>query len=81
MSIEDCYLGNVGTGKWGTSVDEFDYKFGTVAQMMMYNGVGSDNNTNLTCAPKELSLWHWRLGISMYRVQEIAWSHICGPIW
>ncbi len=52
MSIEDRYLGNVGTGKWGTSVDEFHYEFGTVAQMIMYNGVGGDNNSNLTRAQK-----------------------------
>ncbi len=56
MTIEDCYLGNVGSGKWGTSVSEFDYEFSTVAQMMIYNGVGGENNSNLTRAQKELLL-------------------------
>ena len=76
MSIQDRYLGNIGTGKWSTSVDEFDYEFGTVAQVMMYNGVGNDDNINLTRAQKELLLWHWRLGISMHRVQELMRGHM-----
>jgi hypothetical protein len=33
--------------------------------------VASDSNTNLSSAQKELLLWHWKLGISMQRVQEL----------
>ena len=33
--------------------------------------VASDENTNLTNAQKELLLWHWKLGISMPRIQEL----------
>ena len=31
----------------------------------------SDSNEHLTSAQKELLLWHWRLGVSMHRVQEL----------
>ena len=33
--------------------------------------VGVDANVNLDSAKKELLLWHWKLGISMPRVQEL----------
>ena len=33
--------------------------------------VSSDENANLSSAQKELLLWHWKLGISMQRVQEL----------
>jgi hypothetical protein len=33
--------------------------------------VGDSSNSNLTSAQKELLLWHWKLGINMYRVQML----------
>ena len=33
--------------------------------------VGQDSNTNLSGPQKELLLWHWKLGISMFRIQEM----------
>jgi hypothetical protein len=33
--------------------------------------VGDVENANLTSPQRELLLWHWKLGISMYRVQEL----------
>ncbi len=33
--------------------------------------VGDSENANLTSPQRELLLWHWKLGISMYRVQEL----------
>ena len=33
--------------------------------------VASDANQNLSSAQKELLLWHWKLGISMHRIQEL----------
>lgn len=33
--------------------------------------VGQKDNTNLSGPQKELLLWHWKLGISMYRIQEM----------
>jgi len=33
--------------------------------------VGSECNQNITAPQKELLLWHWKLGISMYRIQEL----------
>jgi hypothetical protein len=32
--------------------------------------VGDAENANLTSPQRELLLWHWKLGISMYQVQE-----------
>jgi hypothetical protein len=33
--------------------------------------VGDSANANLTSPQRELLLWHWKLGISMYQVQEL----------
>jgi hypothetical protein len=33
--------------------------------------VGDAENANLTSPQRELLFWHWKLGISMYRVQEL----------
>ncbi len=33
--------------------------------------VGDSLNENLTSPQRELLLWHWKLGINMYRVQEL----------
>ena len=33
--------------------------------------VGISNNDNLSTPQKELLKWHWKLGISMYRIQEM----------
>ena len=33
--------------------------------------ISSEANQNLSSAQKELLLWHWKLGISMQRVQEL----------
>ncbi len=33
--------------------------------------VGDAENANLTSPQRELLLWHWKLGISMYQVQEL----------
>ena len=32
--------------------------------------VGSNENQNVTDPQKELLIWHWKLGISMYCIQE-----------
>jgi hypothetical protein len=37
----------------------------------MLPNVGLNDNKNLSSAQKELLLWHWKLGISMQRVQEL----------
>ena len=68
----DRYLGF--RQKWRVGVEEFDYEFEAAAQMIC-PCVGTDANTNLTRAQKELLLWHWRLGISMHRVQELMRGH------
>jgi hypothetical protein len=33
--------------------------------------VGTTENENLSAPQKELLKWHWKLGISMYRIQEV----------
>ena len=33
--------------------------------------VGSSENQNMTDIPKELLIWNWKLGISMYHIQEL----------
>jgi hypothetical protein len=33
--------------------------------------VANESNSNLSSAQKELLLWHWKLGISMQRIQEL----------
>ena len=33
--------------------------------------VGANGNENLSAPQKELLKWHWKLGISMYRIQEM----------
>ena len=62
------------TGRWKVPVDEFEYEFGNYAQMLC-GCVGADANENLTQAQKELLLWHWKLGISMHRIQELMRGH------
>ncbi len=36
--------------------------------------VGTASNANLSGPQKELLLWHWKLGISMYQIQELICS-------
>jgi hypothetical protein len=36
--------------------------------------VGVTKNENLSAPQKELLKWHWKLGISMYRIQEMMWE-------
>jgi hypothetical protein len=61
-------------GKWSVDMDEFEYEFGTIKQMLGAC-VSSEDNCNLTNGQKELLLWHWKLGISMGRVQELMRGH------
>ncbi len=35
------------------------------------SNISSETNQNLSSAQKELLLWHWKLGISMERIQEL----------
>ena len=43
----------------------------TTAGLGMCSNVLLDENANLSSAQKELLLWHWKLGISIQRVQEL----------
>ena len=55
--------------KISTVKDEFDCYAGFIGPC-----VSADANANLTGTQKELLLWHWKLGISMRRVQELMWT-------
>jgi hypothetical protein len=33
--------------------------------------VGAAENENISAAQKELLKWHWKLGIGIYRIQEM----------
>ena len=62
------------TGRWSVAVDDFEYDFGTMHQLF-HPCVSSPENANLTNAQKELLMWHWKLGISMHRIQELMRGH------
>ena len=49
-----------------TVCDEFDHYVGFCGPC-----VASADNVNLTATQKELLLWHWKLGVSMRRIQEL----------
>ena len=57
---------NFSAWKVKTVCDEFDHYAGFCGPC-----VASQDNVNLTAAQKELLLWHWKLGISMRRIQEL----------
>jgi hypothetical protein len=54
-------------------VFECEHNFDTHASLLQ--SVANPSNDNLTPGQKELLLWHWRLGISMSRIQELMVSH------
>jgi len=58
---------------WNLSTVAIDEEFDKLASSFWYGlpGVGVPDNHNLSSAQKELLLWHWKLGISMQRVQQL----------
>ena len=60
--------------RWDTSVDDFEYEFNTMQQMCC-PCVGDDASANLTGPQRELLLWHWKLGCSMQRIQQMMVEH------
>ncbi len=54
-------------------VFECEHNFDTDASL--FSLVTYPSNVNLTPGQKELLLWHWRLGISMSRIQELMVPH------
>ena len=58
---------------WNISTVAVDEEFDKYGSTMghAFPGVGVPDNRNLSSAQKELLLWHWKLGISMQRVQEL----------
>lgn len=58
--------------EWNIARTEIDSEFGHYAGSgCAFSNVSSEENRNLSSAQKELLLWHWKLGISMQRVQEL----------
>jgi hypothetical protein len=58
---------------WNLASEEINSEFGHYCRASGFGlpNVGVDTNVNLTSAQKELLLWHWKLGISMQRIQEL----------
>eukprot|EP00956_Cyclotella_meneghiniana_P015029 scaffold22790_cov42-Cyclotella_meneghiniana.AAC.1 len=58
---------------WNLATIPVDEEFDAVASSFGYGlpGVGVPDNHNLSSAQKELLLWHWKLGVSMQRVQQL----------
>ncbi len=54
-------------------VFECEHNFDTYASL--FQSVADQSNNNLTPGQKELLLQHWRLGISMSRIQELMVPH------
>jgi hypothetical protein len=59
--------------KWQMAAQMVDLEYG---HYNCFSGCGLPNvavdaNANLSSAQKELLLWHWKLGISMQRIQEL----------
>ena len=55
------------------AIENFEFHFGHTKSSQHHCNpcVSADDNINLTPAQKELLLWHWKLGISMHRIQEL----------
>ena len=64
---------NEGAFSWNLATTEIDDEFAHYGSAFGYGlpGVGVPENNNLSSAQKELLLWHWKLGISMQRIQEL----------
>ncbi len=50
--------------------ENLDHDFCTYSKIC-YPCVGTASNTNLSGPQKELLSWHWKLGISMYCIQDL----------
>ena len=64
---------NQGALNWNLTTTEVDNEFVHYGSAFGYGlpGVCAPENHNLSSAQKELLLWHWKLGISMLRIQEL----------
>jgi len=60
---------------WNRKRNKFDFAFKSTPEMMCHPCVGEDGNKNLSGPQKELLKWHWKLGISMTRIQEMMVEH------
>ena len=60
--------------KWSQDKLRFEYEFAQT-QAMCCPCVGDDSNENLTGPQRELLLWHWKLGVSMSRIQQMMVEH------
>jgi hypothetical protein len=59
--------------RWKVATLAVDLEYGHYSCQSGYGlpNVATQHNQNLSSAQKELLLWHWRLGISMQRIQEL----------
>ena len=59
---------------WDQDRLDFEIEYNAVQQWCL-PCVGDDSNTNLTNPQRELLLWHWKLGCSMSRIQQLMVEH------
>ncbi len=72
---QSLQLRSIGADRnWNKDREEFEYEFKAM-EAMVCPCVGDDANSNLTGPQRELLLWHWRLGCSMKRVQQLMVEH------
>ena len=60
--------------QWNSKVEEFEFEY-QATKAMCCPCVGDDANSNLSGPQRELLLWHWKLGISMTRIQALMVEH------
>ena len=59
---------------WNSELEQFEFEY-QATKAMCCPCVGDDSNSNLTGPQRELLLWHWKLGISMTRIQALMVEH------
>ena len=59
---------------WNSDIEQFEFEYQAVKSMCC-PCVGDDSNSNLTGPQRELLLWHWKLGVSMTRIQQLMVEH------
>jgi hypothetical protein len=64
-SFHDNDLGNLGRSPQNSALDSKHFSNFCGAC------VGAAENENISAVQKELLKWHWKLGIGMYRIQEM----------
>ena len=60
--------------QWNQDLDDFEFEYNAM-ESICCPCVGDDSNANLSGPQRELLLWHWKLGCSMSRIQQLMVEH------